>query len=104
MTINGTNISGPAEASIYHYISFSQCIKLAGSLLVCFWALLFFQTKRPRILGAQVHGSRGWWEPSFLLKTRFIYDAYNLIGSGYAKVRKLESPWAPYHALTPASL
>ncbi|KAF1962419.1 cytochrome P450 [Byssothecium circinans] len=49
----------------------------------------------PRILGAPLHGSKGWWEPSLLLSIRFIYDAYNIIDTGYKKdvpfvVRRLD--------------
>lgn len=70
----------------YDYLSSSRYPKLIGIVLLWFWALSFFQPKRPGIPNAPVHGSRGFWEPEFVLKTRFIYDAYSIISSGFEKV------------------
>ncbi|KHN93731.1 Cytochrome P450 [Metarhizium album ARSEF 1941] len=92
-----THLPGPSGAKwgllqqldieIYDSLSSSRYVKLAVIVLAWFWALSFLKPRRPRIPGAQVHGYRGWWEPSFLLKTRFIYDAYDIISSGYAKFK-----------------
>lgn len=88
---NGTQIQGEVEARwgfLLEYLFSSNLIKWAGISLLWFWATSFFQLKRPRIRNTPVHGSRGFWEPTFLLKIRFIYDAYNIINNGYAKVRR----------------
>ncbi|KAK8036504.1 hypothetical protein PG991_001641 [Apiospora marii] len=69
----------------WDYVSASRYPRLIGMVLLWFWAL-FFQPKRPGIANAPVHGSRGFWEPDFFLKTRFIYDAYRIIGSGFDRV------------------
>ncbi|KAI0889376.1 cytochrome P450, partial [Annulohypoxylon maeteangense] len=97
MAFNGTHVQGlqgsewgvsqRLNTDFHDYISSSKVIKLVGIVLLWLFAISFFQPKRPRIPGARVHGSRGWWEPSFLLKTRFIYDAYRIINSGYDKFK-----------------
>ncbi|KAL5114030.1 hypothetical protein ACEQ8H_008086 [Pleosporales sp. CAS-2024a] len=80
--------------SLSSYSLLPTYIKWGGVVVtwLCFVSLL--SPKIPRIDGAQVHGSRGWWEPSFLLKARFIFDAKNIISSGYKKNLFRSWPWA----------
>jgi hypothetical protein len=61
-------------------------IKLAGAIVVWLYLVTILKSNPPRIHGARVHGSKGWWEPSFWLQIRFIFDAQNIISSGYNKV------------------
>lgn len=71
---------------VWDYLSSSRYIRLIGMLFLWFWALSLFQPKRPGIANAPVHGSRWFWEPDFILKIRFIYDAHSIISSGFEKV------------------
>ena len=51
------------------------------------WFLTLFRQQHPRVPGAKVHGYSSWFEPAFLLKIRFVTQAYSIIDSGYKKVR-----------------
>lgn len=51
------------------------------------WFLSLFRQQHPRVPGAKVHGYSCWFEPAFLLKIRFVTQAYSIIDSGYKKVR-----------------
>ena len=64
--------------------------KLAAIVIGLFSFLLFFRQQHPRVPGAKVHGYSSWFEPTFLLKIRFVTQAYNIIDSGYKKVRLQE--------------
>ncbi|KAI0008538.1 cytochrome P450 [Xylariaceae sp. FL0662B] len=68
----------------YQATSYGQLIAL---LLIFSYILSFFSPSCPRVTGSPVHGFRSWFEPTFLLKARFITGAANLIGSGYKKFR-----------------
>ncbi|PVI05734.1 cytochrome P450 [Periconia macrospinosa] len=78
-TIHRDNI----HLTIRDYLSDGISIKWAFLAVIFALAILLLQPKRPRIKGAPLHGSKGWWEPSWLLSIRFIYDAYNIIDTGY---------------------
>lgn len=96
MNPNGTDVHGlqgeqqglpyAFGMAVYEYLSSSLYVRWAVVVVAWLSTVSMLQTKRPRIPNAQVHGSKGWWEPSFLLKLRFIYDAQNIINSGYKKV------------------
>ncbi|KAI4597404.1 hypothetical protein KJ359_004510 [Pestalotiopsis sp. 9143b] len=96
MAFNDTNITDPKWAdgglrdligAVQERLLASKATTLLGVVLLWFWVLSFFQAKRPRVPGAQMHGSRGFWEPSFFLQLRFIWDAFGIISSGYEKFK-----------------
>jgi hypothetical protein len=72
--------------AVSRYLLLPNYIKLASATIVWLYLVSLLKSNPPRIHGAQVHGSKGWWEPSFWLKIRFIFDAENIISSGYKKV------------------
>ena len=86
MSLGELGLTGELGRAAWEYVSSSRYPRLIGMVLLWFWALSFFQPKRPGIANAPVHGSRGFWEPDFVLKTRFIYDACRIISSGFEKV------------------
>ena len=71
----------------HYYHSSSTLTRLVTTVLLVWFTALLLSPRRPRVPGAKLHGFKGWWEPTFFLKTRFIYDAQSIINSGYAKVR-----------------
>lgn len=54
---------------------------------ICWIISLLSGNKSPIVPGAKFHGYTSWFEPSFLLKIRFVTNASNIIESGYKKVR-----------------
>jgi len=78
----------PINPSKHWFNAASNGYYVKWTVFVVFFAsiVISLQPKRPRMLGAPLHGSKGWWEPSLLLSLRFIYDAYNIIDTGYKKV------------------
>lgn len=79
----------PLSASKHWFDAAGNDRFVKWAFFAVFFALvvLSLQPKRPRILGAPLHGSKGWWEPSLLLGFRFIFDAYNIIDTGYKKFK-----------------
>lgn len=69
------------------YVRRASYSELAAIVIGFIWFLSYFHQQHPRVPGAQVHGYSSWFEPSFLLKIRFVTQAYDIIDSGYKKVR-----------------
>lgn len=49
--------------------------------------IALFSPEKPTIPGAPVHGRHWWWEPTIWLQSRFTLGAYDIVASGYRKVR-----------------
>ena len=57
--------------------------------LVGLVALLFFYSGKrvSKVVASPVHGARFFFEPTILLRIRFLTSGYKIIKSGYEKVR-----------------
>ncbi|KAI9148468.1 Cytochrome P450 monooxygenase ATR4 [Paramyrothecium foliicola] len=95
MSANGTSAEGSLRAyglpqevveETIQVLLLPKYVVVAGVALLWVWSISFLHRK-PRIPGAKVHGYRGWWEPSFILKARFLLNASSIIESGYEKFK-----------------
>ncbi|ROW08498.1 hypothetical protein VMCG_03255 [Cytospora schulzeri] len=75
---------------LLEYLSTATYAELAA-LLVGFFSILslFHTTKSPTVPGAPVHGYRSIFEPTFWLQIRFTTSAYDIIDSGYKKLKNV---------------
>ncbi|KAI1337309.1 cytochrome P450 [Xylariaceae sp. FL0016] len=75
-------------------VSFKELLDNKGGL----WALLaplgflccialVLRPRRNRVHGASVSGRRWWWEPDFILQWRFIFNARDIINTGYRQFK-----------------
>ena len=69
------------------YVRRASYTELTAIAVGFVWFLSLFRQQHPRVPGAKVHGYSSWFEPAFLLKIRFVTQAYSIIDSGYKKVR-----------------
>lgn len=56
-----------------------------GLGILCY-ALAVFQSRRPPVRAPFV-GRRRWWEPTFLVRLRFVRGSVGIIAEGYRNVR-----------------
>ncbi|KAF1994165.1 cytochrome P450 [Amniculicola lignicola CBS 123094] len=66
-------------------LSFPQAIGILLAFVFVLSSLL--QKGRPKPPNAPYHGYRSWWEPTFLLKMRFIFRAKQIIHEGFMKYK-----------------
>jgi hypothetical protein len=70
--------------NLFTHLSYSQTALLA--LFLC-WAVSPVLRERPkRVENAPVFGFRSIFEPTFLLKARFIFGGHKIIADGYKQV------------------
>jgi ent-kaurene oxidase len=71
-------------ADFFDALSYSQFVAILFSTYLILSSL--FQ-HRPKVVNAPYHGYRAWWEPTFLVQSRYIINARNIITDGYRKVK-----------------
>jgi hypothetical protein len=64
---------------------------IAAILCTVCWLSTILLQKKPGLANAPVHGYRSMFEPSLLLRARFITGARDVIMTGYERVSKLSA-------------
>lgn len=68
------------------YVALASWTELSSLALGAIVLFNLLSPPPPRVPGAPVYGYRSKWEPSLLLRLRYVFGANEIIASGYQKV------------------